>query len=150
MVRRPTQNVLCPVGSSSGAPKGPCFNCKQKGHFFRDCSYPLKIPVVNATHPSQPQGQPRQGVKPAPKRGRVNHITAESAQEDACVLLGNLLVNAHPTVVLFDFGASHSFIKKDFMIHPGMVSKPMYSRLHIEAPGVEFRSMIRPSLQILS
>jgi hypothetical protein len=42
--------------------------------------------------------------------GRVNHVTAEEAQGDKDVVLGTLLINTVPATVLFDSGASHSFI----------------------------------------
>jgi hypothetical protein len=43
-------------------------------------------------------------------RGRVNHVDVEEAQETHDVVIGMFLVNATSTVVLFDYGASHSFI----------------------------------------
>jgi hypothetical protein len=43
-------------------------------------------------------------------RGRVNHIAVEEAQEAPDVVLGMFLVNTTTTVVLFNSGASHSFI----------------------------------------
>jgi hypothetical protein len=42
--------------------------------------------------------------------GRVNHVTAEEAQEAKDVVLGTFLINSVPAIVLFDSGASHSFI----------------------------------------
>ena len=47
-------------------------------------------------------------------RGHVNCISAEEAQEDPNVVLGTLLVNCHPASVLFDTGASHSFISENY------------------------------------
>ena len=43
-------------------------------------------------------------------RARVNHVALEDAQEAPDVVLGMFLANDHNAVVLFDFGASHSFI----------------------------------------
>jgi hypothetical protein len=43
-------------------------------------------------------------------RGRVNHIAVEEAQEAPDVVLGMFLINTTTTVVLFNSGASHSFI----------------------------------------
>jgi hypothetical protein len=36
--------------------------------------------------------------------GRVNHVTAEEAQEDKDVVLGTFLINYVPATVLFDSG----------------------------------------------
>jgi preprotein translocase subunit SecF len=41
---------------------------------------------------------------------KVNHVTAEEAQQSKDVVLRMFLSNSHPATVLFDFGASHSFI----------------------------------------
>jgi hypothetical protein len=43
-------------------------------------------------------------------RGRVNHVVVEEAQEGADVVIGIFLINDTSVVVLFDSGASHSFI----------------------------------------
>ena len=48
-------------------------------------------------------------------RGRVNHVTAEQAQDASGVVLGTFLVNSKPATVLFDSGASHSFITEQFV-----------------------------------
>jgi hypothetical protein len=48
-------------------------------------------------------------------RGRVNHVTAEQAQDAPSVVLGTFLVNSVPAKVLFDSGASHSFITEEFV-----------------------------------
>jgi hypothetical protein len=43
-------------------------------------------------------------------RGKVNHVVVEEAQEAPNVVIGTLSVNDISAVVLFDSGASHSFI----------------------------------------
>jgi hypothetical protein len=48
-------------------------------------------------------------------RGRVNHVSVEQAQNDAGVVLGTFFVNSVPATVLFDSGASHSFITDQFV-----------------------------------
>jgi hypothetical protein len=48
-------------------------------------------------------------------RGRVNHVAAETAQEAQDVVFGMFLVNSAPAFVLFDSGASHSFISAQFV-----------------------------------
>jgi hypothetical protein len=48
-------------------------------------------------------------------RGRVNHIFVEQAQNDSGVVLGMFPVNYIPATVLFDSGASHSFITDQFV-----------------------------------
>jgi hypothetical protein len=48
-------------------------------------------------------------------RGKVNHVSVETAQENPQVVLGMFLVNSIPASVLFDSGASHSFISAQFV-----------------------------------
>jgi hypothetical protein len=43
-------------------------------------------------------------------RTRVNHVAVEEAQESSDIVIGMFLVNDTSAVVLFDSGASHSFI----------------------------------------
>jgi len=42
-------------------------------------------------------------------------VTAEQAQDASGVVLGTFLVNSKPATVLFDSGASHSFITEQFV-----------------------------------
>ena len=48
------------------------------------------------------------------EHGRVHHVSAKDAHDDPDVVLGTLLVNCHPASVLFDTGASHSFISESY------------------------------------
>jgi hypothetical protein len=42
-------------------------------------------------------------------------MTVEEAQQSQDVVLGLFLANSHPATILFDFGASHSFISSKFI-----------------------------------
>jgi hypothetical protein len=48
------------------------------------------------------------------RRGHAHFITIEEIPAGEVVTAGKFLVNNHPTVVLFDSGASHSFISASF------------------------------------
>jgi hypothetical protein len=43
-------------------------------------------------------------------RGRVNYVAVEEAQKALDIVIGMFFINDTSTVVLFDSGASHSFI----------------------------------------
>jgi hypothetical protein len=42
--------------------------------------------------------------------GKVNHMASDEAHQAQDVVLGMFLTSSHPATVLFDSGASHSFI----------------------------------------
>jgi hypothetical protein len=77
----------------------------------------------NGQRPGQPSSQVRTGNS-TPQgsraqqnfvRGKVNHVTIEQAQEAPEVVLGTFLFNSEPASILFNFGASHSFVTNQFV-----------------------------------
>jgi hypothetical protein len=61
--------------------------------------------------PPPPNFQKVKNAQP-PKRGKLNHITAEEANEDEHVLVGMVSLNSINNRELFDSGASHSFMSR--------------------------------------
>jgi hypothetical protein len=45
----------------------------------------------------------------------VNHVAVEDAQAALDVIIGMILVNDNNAIVLFDSGASHSFVAANFV-----------------------------------
>jgi hypothetical protein len=72
--------------------------------------------------------------------GRVNHVTAEEAQGDKDVVLGTFLINSVPATVLFDSGASHSFITEQFVAKHDVPRSSMKTHLLISSPNGEMKS----------
>jgi hypothetical protein len=60
----------------------------------------------------------------------VNHVNTQEAQQALGVVLGEFLVEFTPAAVLFDSGASHSFIAT------GFVEKHSIPTAHLETPLV--------------
>jgi hypothetical protein len=56
--------------------------------------------------------QPGAGNRPQPRynHGRLNHLEAEAVQETPGMIVGMFPVDSHIAEVLFDTGATHSFI----------------------------------------
>ena len=75
-------------------------------------------------------------------KGRVNHVTAEEAQEDPDVVLGTFLVSSAPATVLFDSGATHSFVTQEFALKSGMTPTPLNNPMVVQTPGAEMRAKI--------
>src|SRR6185312_7211996 len=93
-----------PTGQQVPAPPRVCYHCGQPGHYANTC--PRKAQAGQQGRPAQPRG---------PAQGRVNHVTAESAAEAPNVVIGTFMVNSHPATLLFDTGATHSFITKSYV-----------------------------------
>jgi hypothetical protein len=68
-------------------------------------------------------------------KGCLNHVSAEEAEEDPDVALGTFLINSVTTRVLFDSGASHSFVTEHF-VEKGKLAPTMMSRaMLVQIPG---------------
>ena len=121
---RPSQTVpqsRAPVTHQSGLRNladVTCYFCHQKGHFANVC--PKKIGAAPRPNGGRGQGSghpPDQKVVQQTQQvgsGRVTHVSAEEAQEAPDVVMGTFLVHSYPATVLFDSGASHSFISSSF------------------------------------
>jgi hypothetical protein len=62
-------------------------------------------------------------------KGRINHVIVESVPEDADVVYGMFLINSIPALVLFDSGASHSFVTKSFVEKHNISNYPLKRKL---------------------
>jgi hypothetical protein len=67
-------------------------------------------------------------------------VTAESVPEDADVVYGMFLINSIPASVLFDSGASHSFIIESFVEKHNIPKYPLKKMLHISSPGGDMKA----------
>jgi hypothetical protein len=67
------------------------------------------------------------------------HVDAEVAQENPRVVLGMFLVNYTPASVLFDSGASHSFITSQFVAQHNIPISPMSRHMLVTSPGRELK-----------
>jgi hypothetical protein len=111
---RQTTPVVTPVRTNT--PRGTiCFKCGKVGH------YAIAYPKSNSpdTLVQSQHSQQMRNVSQIPKgnkgkqsyaRGGVNHVSAETAQENPRVVFGMCLVNSVPASVVFDAGSAHSFI----------------------------------------
>jgi hypothetical protein len=55
-------------------------------------------------------------------------------------VLGTFLINSVPAIILFDFGASHSFITDQFVAKHGMPMSPMKTPLLISSLGGDMKA----------
>jgi hypothetical protein len=134
---QPTQNTQ----NQGGQGLGPYFKCGMNGHLARQCSN--KLSASGAGGQSRPQGQQNYTY------GKVNHVTTEEAQQTQDVVLGMFLTSSHPTTVLFDSGASHSFISSSFEVKHQLPITIMKQTMLVSSPGGEMRTKhICPAISI--
>jgi hypothetical protein len=104
------------VGQSTMA-RGPCFNCGQNGHFAN--RYPQKQSNLSAVQGANQTPNSFTNTTTLARQNqvhaRVNHVIVEDAQEAPDVIIGMILVNDNNAIVLFDSGASHSFVAANFV-----------------------------------
>jgi hypothetical protein len=94
-----------------------CFNCGEKGHYAN--RYPNPRTCANqSTRPHLFLLMEPTLFLLLPNKTMlvgVNHVVVEEAQEAPHVVIGMFFVNDASTVVLFDSGASHSFISTAYV-----------------------------------
>jgi hypothetical protein len=85
-----------------------CFTCGSTEHYAKNCP---KNQQRQGQNSNQNQGN-RQKVQV--RQGRLNFTTMADIPEGALVMTGIFSVLNYPVVILFDSGASHSFISAKF------------------------------------
>ena len=66
----------------------------------------------------------------------MNHVNVEVYEEPNAVI-GKFLVSSVPALVLFDSGASHSFISRVFVDKHELPTVALKAPIHISSPGAE-------------
>jgi hypothetical protein len=76
-------------------------------------------------------------------------VTTEEAQQAQDVVSGMFLASSHPATVLFDSGASHSFISSSFVVKHHLPITIMKQTMLVSSPGGEMRiKYICPAISI--
>jgi hypothetical protein len=71
----------------------------------------------------------------------VNHLEAEAIQDAQDVAVGIFLVESYPAKVLFDTGATHSFVSTSWVEAHNIPIEPMIPPLIIQL-GEKFRPIV--------
>jgi hypothetical protein len=64
----------------------------------------------------------------------VNHVVVEDAEVAPDIILGMILVNDNNAIVLFDSGASHSFIAANFMQKYNLPLSVLKNQMIVSSP----------------
>jgi hypothetical protein len=96
-----------------------CFNCGKSGHFIKDCPYLRQSKSNNQQNSGSSNHKGNMAnnsaAKNVKKTGRIYYTQVATTPEGEPVMMGTFLVANHPAVILFNSGASHTFISKKFM-----------------------------------
>ena len=91
-----------------------CYKCQKTGHYANE--YP---------EDKNGNGNGSSGKKSNPfNRGQVNHVSMEEVEAQPDAVIGKFLVKSFTATVLFDTGASHSYISGDLWISTNCQPKP--------------------------
>ncbi|XP_022014486.1 uncharacterized protein LOC110913984 [Helianthus annuus] len=121
--------------------KKGCYNCGQEGHPYYRCPNPSRTCYncfqpghIKAECPKLQQKTDKEARKEeAPRaKGRMFQITTEEAKDLPNVVSGIFSLNLMPTYVLFDTGASRSFVSSELVSHPSFRIERMHVPLEVE------------------
>jgi hypothetical protein len=68
-------------------------------------------------------------------RARVNHVAVEDAQAASDIIIGMILINDNGAIVLFDSGASHSFVAANFVQKHNLPLVMLKNRMIVSSLG---------------
>ncbi|XP_027905725.1 uncharacterized protein LOC114165266 [Vigna unguiculata] len=118
----------CPQLSS----RRTCHGCGKKGHFIKDCLASRSV-VPRPSAQSQPQ-QSRGGVRPQ-AAGRVYAMTGREAVRSGNLIIGSCMIAGRSLCVLYDSGATHSFVSESKVFELGLPVKELQFDLVVSTPA---------------
>ena len=77
---------------------------------------------------------------PVTSSGYMNQILVEETSATSDIILATLLVNHVPASVLFDPGASHSFMSESYALRHEFSFEEMFSPMIIQTPGSKWQT----------
>jgi hypothetical protein len=83
-------------------------------------------------------------------RACVNHVAMEDAQAVLDIIIGMILVNDNNAIMLFDSGASHSFVAASFVQNYNLPLSMLKNQMIVSSPGGDMHARhVCPKVSIL-
>jgi hypothetical protein len=147
---RPALTPGAPARNTTPVQPNGCFKCGELGHYANNCpKRGMQTPqrsnvqkVGQSSTPARPGNSSTPGNKPQQNyvRSKVHNMTMEQAQDASGVVLGTLPIDFVPATVLFDSGATHSFITDQFVAKHNMPVSPIKKPLLVSSPGSDMKA----------
>ena len=68
----------------------------------------------------------------------MNHINMEDVEDQPDTVIGKFLIKSFTALVLFDTGASHSYISREFVDKFKLPTQTLRTPLLVSSPGAEY------------
>jgi hypothetical protein len=133
---------------------GPCYSCGQSGHYANRClrkqTNQTPAPGTNQNINCNANNSASTPARQNQARARVNHVAVEDAQATLDVIIGMILINDNNTIVLFDSGASHSFVAANFVQKHNLPLSTLKNQIIVSSPGGDMHARhVCPKVNIL-
>jgi hypothetical protein len=133
---------------------GPRYSCGQTGHYANRCpKKQANQTLAPGTNQNFNRNANNSATTPARKNqacAHVNHVAVEDAQATPDVIIGMIPVNDNNAIVIFNSGASHSFVAANFVQKHNMPLSMLKNQMIVSSPRGDMNARhVSPKVSIL-
>jgi hypothetical protein len=133
---------------------GPCYSWGQTEHYTNRCprkqTNQTPAPGTNQNINLNANNSATTLARQNQARAHVNHVAVEEAQVAPDVIIGMTLINDNNAIVLFDSGASHSFVAASFVQKYNLPLSMLKNRMIVSSHGGDMHARhLCPKVSIL-